>query len=90
MDVDIDNLPTKITQANIRKAATSKETIEKIKRREVNIVQQSLMDVIRDDIQKKPLMDQWYKKPNRTKIHKDNPTILLEDPYQQDKWEQIA
>ena len=49
-----------------------------------------MMKIIGDDIQKKPLMDQWYKKPDRTRIHKENPTILLGEPNQQDKWEQIA
>ena len=78
-DVDIDNLPTKITQADIRKAATSKETIEKIKKMEVNILQRSMMEIIGDDIKRKPLMDQWYKKPNGTRIQKDNSAILLGD-----------
>ena len=60
-DVDIDNLPTKITQADIRKAATSTKTIEKIKQMSGDILQNSMMEIIGEDIVRRPLMDQWYK-----------------------------
>ena len=46
---------------------------------EVNILQRSMMEIIGDDIKRKPLIDQWYKKPNGTRIQKDNSAILLGD-----------
>ena len=90
MDVDIDNLPTKVTQAEIRKAATSEKTIEKLKNIQGGILQQSMIEIIGEDIRRKPLVDQWYRKPNGAKDHKDTSAILLGEPEQPDRWEQIA
>ena len=38
-----------------------------------------MMDLIGDKIKRKPLVDQWYKKPTGTKVHRDNSAILLEE-----------
>ena len=89
-DIDIDNLPTRTTQTDIRRAATSRSTIEKIKNMKGDILQKSMLDIIGDDIQRKPLMDQWYKQPKRFQVHKDNSAILLGDTETQNRWEQIA
>ena len=60
-DIDIDNLPTRTTQTDIRIAATSSTTIEKAKIMKGDILQKSMLDIIGEDIQRKPLVDQWYK-----------------------------
>ena len=60
-DIDIDNLPTRTTQTDIRRAATSRSTIEKIKNIKGDILQKSMLDIIGEDIKKNPLVDQWYK-----------------------------
>ena len=42
------------------------------------ILSQSMMEIIRDDIPRRPLIDQWYKQPQH-QIRKDkDPSILLE------------
>ena len=46
---------------------------------EVGILQKRMMDIIGEDIKRKPLMDQWYRKPSGTRVQKDNSAILLED-----------
>ena len=46
---------------------------------EVNILQRSMLQIIGDDIKRKPIMEKWYKKSNRARIQKDNSAILLED-----------
>ena len=55
-DVDLNNMPTKIKQADIRKTAKSQKTIEKVKNLD-KIITQCMMDIIRDDIPRRPLID---------------------------------
>ena len=38
-----------------------------------------MMQIIGDDIKKKPIMEQWYKKPDGARTQKDGSAILLED-----------
>ena len=76
-DVDLNDMPSKITQADIRKTATSQKTINRIKDMD-EILSQSMMEIIRDDIPRRPLIDQWYNQPQH-QIRKDKyPSILLE------------
>lgn len=49
-----------------------------------------MMDMIGDSIKRKPLVDQWYKKPNGTKAHRDNSAILLGESETPDRWEHFA
>ena len=46
---------------------------------EVNILQKSMLQIIGDDIKRKPIMEQWYKKPDWARTQKDGSAILLED-----------
>ena len=64
MDLDLNNMPTKIKQADIRKTATCPKTIDKMKKLD-NIISHSMMNLIRDDIPRRPLIDQWYKQPQQ-------------------------
>ena len=48
------------------------------------------MEITKDDVVRKKVIDQCYKQPSRDKKPTNDPQILMEEDGQVDKWKQIA
>ena len=68
-------MPTTITQKEMRVAATSEKTIEKMKKTH-NLLKIDTKDLYWDDINKRKIIDQWYH-PLKRNHGKESEDILI-------------
>ena len=49
-----------------------------------------MMEIIKDEVERRKVIDQWYKQPSRYKRPTNEPQILMDEDGQVDKWKHIA
>ena len=68
-------MPTTITQTEMRKAAISERTIDKMKKTH-NLLKIDAKELYWDDINKRKIIDQWYH-PLKRNHYKESDDILI-------------
>ena len=88
-EISLDNTPTNLTQREIRRAATSTKTIEKMLMLE-NILHHKSIDIYKEDIIRKKRVDQWYHPMKRANMKQRDEILIGEESTHRDRWRELA